>query len=408
MISMSAMTYHTKQHHASCADTVLRNAPILWREIGATTPCRLCGSSFVSEHTCPTAHQLALLMHLDPHQESMALQRPQTTGLSYIQSRDAVPGTSTCADRMTWTLHCKQCAASFVTSSGLLLHLQTQHATLFDQATNTTIYLSNLITTNWRCVCNPVGIGIKIDHQCAPLRQLAMHHVRWVQQFHADDVNQRVPLPFAITAPEAAMHINPTLAAPLKDTLVRTLVERDTDSLLRDPAVQHAATQQCFFCTDAVEPEDLREHLRHAHNLDHRSCAPLVQTLIDCLQPSCHNFCPLCETNLQEPAQTHLAQCLVLHQIVFLLRTTRNGHSRFLGRCESGGGRADGRSVQEPVQSPGQISLEDPGALSKRRRTTSKRTRNGMATNTTARAKARASRTNRPRSLQLQATTTTP
>ena len=54
MISMSAMTYHTKQHHASCADAVLRNAPILWREIGATTPCRLCGTSFVSEHTCPT------------------------------------------------------------------------------------------------------------------------------------------------------------------------------------------------------------------------------------------------------------------------------------------------------------------------------------------------------------------
>ena len=192
-----------------------------------------------------------------------------------------------------------------------------------------------------------------------------MHHVRWVQQFHADDANQRVPLPFAITAPEAAMRINPTLAASLKDTLVRTLVERDTDSLLRDPAVQHAATQHCFFCTD----EDLREHLRHARNLDHRSCAPLVQTLIDCLQPSCHNFCPLCETDLQEQAQTHLAQCLVLHQIVFLLRTTQNGHSRFFGGCESGGGRADGRSVQEPVQSPGQISLEDPGALSKRRRT---------------------------------------
>ena len=114
MISMSAMTYHTKQHHASCADTVLRNAPILWRAIGATTPCKLCGGSFVSEHTCPAAHQLALLMHLDPDQESMALQRPQTTGLSYIQSRDAVPGTSAkCA-------HCKKDFAGF---GGLRKHI---------------------------------------------------------------------------------------------------------------------------------------------------------------------------------------------------------------------------------------------------------------------------------------------
>ena len=46
-------------------------------------------------------------------------------------------------DRMKWTLQCQQCAASFVTSSGLILHLQTQHAILFDQATNSTIYLSN-------------------------------------------------------------------------------------------------------------------------------------------------------------------------------------------------------------------------------------------------------------------------
>ena len=425
MISVSAI-YHTKQHHASCADTVLRNAPILWREIGATTPCKLCGGSFVSERTCPAAHQLALLMHLDPDQESMALQRPQTTGLSYIQSRDAVPGTSAkCAhckkdfagfgglrkhilkracyafdpnraqtllpvntgamamlhngtlqrflhdaqDRMQWTLNCQQCAASFVNSSSLLLHLQTQHATLFDQATNTTIYLSNLITTNWRCVCNPVGTGIKIDHQCAPLRQLAMRHVRWVQRLQADDVNQRVPLPFAITAPEADMQINPTLSAALKDTLVKALVDRDIDSLLRDPAVQHAATQCCLFCDDAAQTTDLRAHLRHAHNLDHRSCAPLVHTLIDCLQPTCHNFCPLCEHALQETAQTHLVQCLVLHQIVFLLHTTQNGHSRFLGGCESGGRRADDRGVQELVQTPGQVSLEDPGAIPKRRRT---------------------------------------
>ena len=122
MISMSAMTYHTKQHHASCADTVLRNAPILWREIGATTPCRLCGTSFVSEHTCPTAHQLALLMHLDPDQESMALQRPQTTGLSYIQSRDAVPGTTTCA-------HCKKDFAGF---GGLRKHILKRACYAFD------------------------------------------------------------------------------------------------------------------------------------------------------------------------------------------------------------------------------------------------------------------------------------
>ena len=380
----------------------------------------------MSERACPAAHQLALLMHLDPDQDSMALQRPQTTGLSYIQSRDAVPGTlATCAhcrkdfsgfgglrkhilkracyafdpnraqtllpvntgamamlhngalqmflqdaqDRMQWTLHCQQCAASFVNSSSLLLHLQTQHATLFDQATDTTIYLSNLITTNWRCVCNPVGTGIKIDHQCAPLRQLAMHHVRWVQRFPVDDVNQRVPLPFAITAPEAAMRINQTLAKSLQDTLVKALVTRDTECLLRDPEIQHAAMNSCLFCDDVAQTQDLRTHLRHKRNLDHRSCAPLVHTLIDCLQPTCRNFCPLCECALQETAQTHLVQCLVLHQIVFLLHTAQNGHSRFLGGCESGRGRTDGRCVQAPVQPAGQISLEDSGVLSKRRRT---------------------------------------
>ena len=78
MISMSAMTYHIKQYHASSAAAVLRNSPILWREIGATSPCRLCGCSFAQEHTCPAAHQLALLMHLDPEQDSMTMQRPQT------------------------------------------------------------------------------------------------------------------------------------------------------------------------------------------------------------------------------------------------------------------------------------------------------------------------------------------
>ena len=148
-------------------------------------------------------------------------------------------------DRLQWTLHCQQCAASFVNSLGLLLHLQTQHATLFDQATNTTIYLSNLITTNWRCVCNPVGTGIKIDHQCAPLRQLAMHHVRWVQQFPADDVNQRVPPPFAISALETAMHLNPTLTTFLKNILVKGLEGRNIENLLKNPEVQHAATVHC-------------------------------------------------------------------------------------------------------------------------------------------------------------------
>ena len=203
------------------------------------------------------------------------------------------------------------------------------------------------------------------------------------------------------------MRINPTLTTSLKDTLVKALVERDTESLLRDPAVQHAATQYCFFCTDAAQTTDLRAHLRHAHNLDHRSCAPLVHTLIDCLQPSCHNFCPLCD--LQETAQSHLVQCLVLHQIVFILHTIQNGHSRFLGGCESGGGesRWKKRSGTCPVswanqpRRPWRPTKTTPNQPARGPAT-------GMATNTTARARARANRTNRPRSLWLRATTTTP
>ena len=102
-----------------------------------------------------------------------------------------------------------------------------------------------------------------------------------------------------------------------------------------------------FWPGAAVLPEDLREHLRHAHNLDHRSCAPLVQTLIDCLQPSCHNFCPLCETALQDSLLGKSAsKTLAPYQndAEPASKRTRNGDGNKLHGKSKGKGKQDKQS----------------------------------------------------------------
>ena len=280
--------------------------------------------------------------------------------------------------RTRLTLQCQQCEASFTGPPQLLYHLQSCHGPLWTQATDWCSYLCTIVQTkSISSICNPSPARILVTHQCAPHRQLAMMHIRHLQELEEIPLAKAMLLPFSMTLEQVAEVLPASLPQEVRDFACTCLHQRQFDTLWHG-AVAEYAKQHCLLCDVALQDSDLLQHLHEVHNLVHHGATPLIQTLhslfMHSLSDSARTLsaCPLCDVCLTAPVQAHLPTCVVAIQTIALVHLTQD--VRIAGRPEPGRHqRRDERRLQTLDAFVGQTPTEDAGAT-KRRRTRGQKT----------------------------------
>ena len=449
---LGGMTYHLKHARGKLASRTFQVAAGLWRSLPQESPCMMCTKSFTEGHCCPVLYQVAICHLLDP-QLTEALDIEMQTVL-FVQPRDALKGKPQCAHclaefpsmprlrdhilrqkclnfdpsrtdmptpldmdllrqlydgqglqifqnrdtRTRLTLQCQQCEASFTGPPQLLYHLQSCHGHLWTQATDWSSYLGTIAQTqSLSCVCNPGPTRILVTHQCAPHRQLAMMHIRHVNDLEAVPLADALPLPFSMTTDQVAAILPDSLPTEVLDFVCTCLQQRQFDALWHG-AVAEYAKHHCIFCDMALQDLELLQHLHEVHSLVHHGATPLLSTLISVFMQSLsdsagtYSTCPLCDIGLTTSVQAHLPTCVVALQTVSLVHLTQN--VRIAGRPDLGRNqRRDERCLQTLDAFVGKEPTEDSGAT-KRRRTRGK-TPEGQSQGTGKGQKSPAPRVNR-------------
>ena len=378
------MTHHLKHAHGKLASRIFQVAAGLWRSLPHESPCTLCTKSFTEGHCCPVLYQVAICHLLDP-QLTDALDIEMQTVL-FVQPRDALKGKPQCAHclaefpsmprlrdhilrqkclnfdpsrtdmptpldmdllrqlydghglqifqnsdtRTRLTLQCQQCEASFTGPPQLLYHLQSCHGHLWTQATDWSSYLGTIAQTqSLSCVCNPGPTRILVTHQCAPHRQLAMMHIRHVNDLEAVPLADALLLPFSMTTDQVAAILPDSLPTEVLDFVCTCLQQRQFDALWHG-AVAEYAKHHCIFCDMALQDLELLQHLHEVHSLVHHGATPLLSTLISVFMQSLsdsagtYSACPLCDIGLTTSVQAHLPTCVAALQTVSLVHLTES------------------------------------------------------------------------------------
>ena len=232
--------------------------------------------------------------------------------------------------RTRLTLQCQQCEASFTGPPQLLYHLQSCHGPLWTQATDWCSYLCTIVQTkSLSCICNPGPAKILVTHQCAPHRQLAMMHIRNLNDLEVVPLAEAMLLPFSMTKEHVAEILPASLPTEVLEFACTCLQQRQFDALWKGPVAVYAK-QHCLLCDVAMQDADLLHHLHEVHSLAHHGATPLIQTLhshfLQSLGDSANTLstCPLCDVCLTTPVQDHLSTCVVAFQTISLVHLTQD------------------------------------------------------------------------------------
>ena len=207
-------------------------------------------------------------------------------GLEVLQDREV---------RARLTLCCQQCGAAFTGPPQLLYHLQSCHGVLWAQATDWSSFLCAIVQSKTiQCVCNPSPARVLVTHQCAPLRQLAMMHMRHLQEVTDPSFSEVLMLPFSMTQEQLTEALPATLPLEVMTQLCSNLIQRHFADLWTGPLALFVK-RHCVVCHEAMTAPALLRHLQDVHSLVHHGAAPMQFTL---------PFLPACmsQTTLLAPA----------------------------------------------------------------------------------------------------------
>ena len=217
--------------------------------------------------------------------------------------------------RMELTLHCQLCGVRYSRSTDLSGHLQGSHARVWRRAQQLLVILTNLFYARGTCVCNPALHQQRLDHNCLPLRQLAM-------LFQLMD--DKILAPFQVSETVLQMLISDVIAPEQRFSLEQIVVRHDYAQLWQDSGCLLLLRSQCIFCGCARDASALPQHLREAHACSHLALAFYLSLLVPLMQKSmqvdyqCHACLqifnlPADENAQADPQRNHLAQSHLLH-----------------------------------------------------------------------------------------------
>ena len=330
---LGGMTHHLKQVHGDLAPQIFQISASLWRDLTIGSPCLMCKRSYWSTHYCPVMYQVAICHILDP--QLAALQLDVSQEIFFVQARDSLAGKPICAHcnievasmprlrdhilkkkcvsfdplrtdtpasidmvilrrmytgtglevfqdrdvRTRLTLRCQQCDANFTGPPQLLYHLQSCHGALWALATDWCSFLCAVVQSKMlKCVCNPGPARVLVTRQCAPLRQLAMMHMRHLRDTIDPPFSEVMLLPFSLTQEQITEALPATLPAEVLTQICSSLQQRNFATLWNGPLAEFAK-QHCLLCHEAMAAPDLLLHLQEAHSLVHHGAAPLIHAM---------------------------------------------------------------------------------------------------------------------------------
>ena len=128
------------------------------------------------------------------------------------------------------------------------------------------------------CACNPGPARVLVTHQCAPLRQLAMMHMRHLRDVTDPPLSEVMMLPFSMTQDQITEALPATLPVEVIAQICSCLLQRNFPELWTGPLASYAK-QHCLLCHEALAAPDLLLHLQEAHSLAHHGAAPLLHAM---------------------------------------------------------------------------------------------------------------------------------
>ena len=293
--------------------------------------------------------------------------------------------------RMALTLSCQCCGKTYSRVQDLANHLQTAHAALWHRSLQLTSILVAMIYDHLGCICNPAIGQHRLEHICAPHRQLAMQYLR----------QQTGPFrPSSPTEQDLQKVLATNLPREVRFHMEKTLTSGPLRDWISDVPTQQILAETCICCGLRVSSPVLNAHVREAHCHSHETIAFYVQDLLP-FYITCNvadHRCFACDQIFNVPCtgtdpdaareklvQSHFtAQCPCLVQTAVLLTALIDERSRDVS-CRPIGGflqpagpvvyglrpEARGKSKRTQAQASGSgTNASQTSRATRRRRTT--------------------------------------
>ena len=337
--------------------------------MGSDPACNHCATPFASVSAVRQHVTLGQCRAFDPCRSPFLL--PIADELTQmLQTGDFQQFLRDPMKRMRMTLHCAQCGARYTRSNDLMLHLQTAHSVMWNQAQAMTRLLIKVLTPDNPCVCNPNVGRITLTHVCPFFRQMVMLSTRSSVELFLPWRSDRGSL-------ETLLHPCHQHAAVVQ--LLDAIQDRQLTVILQNPVLLEFLRSTCVLCGGAFHPALLRDHVLHVHDSNLSRITEVLPFIYDVYMKVAHTDfqCAQCNQifNLpllgdpplaeQHTRQTlvlaHFQQCPVIHQVGLLL---------------TDGLYRDGRPVWQRDQgAPGNVCGD--GTLATEKQPGSKRRRTG-------------------------------
>ena len=295
--------------------------------MGHDPACNHCATPFASVSAVRQHVTLGQCREFDPNRSPHLLPiSPEMQTM--MQTGDFQPMLQDPMKRMRMTLHCAQCGVAYSRSNDLMLHLQTAHSAMWNQAQAMTKFLVKALSSIHACVCNPSVNKFTLTHVCPFYRQMAMLATRSSVELFLPWVSDKGSLISLMQ--RCSMH---AACQPV----IEAIHARQLTLLLRDPVLQDFLRSHCVLCGGAFHPALLRDHLIQVHASSLTRLSDILPFLYDTFMKVAHTDyqCAQCNQIFNLPLlgdpplaekharQTlvlaHYQQCPVIHQIGHLL-----------------------------------------------------------------------------------------
>ena len=312
--------------------------------MGRDPACNHCATPFASVSAVRQHVTLGQCREFDPHRSPSLLPISPEIQLM-MQTGDFHPLLQDPMKRMRMTLHCAQCGVTYSRSNDLMLHLQTAHSAMWNQAQAMTRFLVKVLAPIHACVCNPSVNKFTLTHVCPFYRQMAMLWTRSSTELLLPWISDKGSLTTLMQRCHLHAACQPVIEAIHARQLKRLVQESEMNEFLRS---------HCVLSGGAFHPALLRDHLIQVHASSLTRLYDILPFLYDTYMKVAHTDyqCAQCNQifNLpllgdptlaeQHSRQTlvlaHFQQCPVIHQIGHLLLHGQLGHSEHARQGDAG------------------------------------------------------------------------
>ena len=219
--------------------------------MGRDPACNHCATPFASVSAVRQHVTLGQCREFDPHRSPSLLPISPEIQLM-MQTGDFHPLLQDPMKRMRLTLHCAQCGVTYSRSNDLMLHLQTAHSAMWNQAQAMTKFLVKVLAPIHACVCNPSVNKFTLTHVCPFYRQMAMLWTRSSVELLLPWLSDKGSLTTLMQRCHLHAACQPVIEAIHARQLKRLLQESEMNEFLRS---------HCVLCGGAFHPALLRDHL---------------------------------------------------------------------------------------------------------------------------------------------------